>query len=257
MHMPMHMHMHMSCSSDAQVGVKAAKVQYGIIVAGGQVGAIGGCTLVLTLKRFGVPWLCGLGAVLCALPLLSLRCLVRAVPPFASMRDGAAPTGGGVRSGRVRPGLFEGARLVLAYRYVQAGPLQLHRTRTRTRTQTRTQTRTRTRTRTRTFNPNPNVQAIFVCTSGYKVVATIMDYQMQVLVRGPNPTPNPTPNPNRNPHPDPHPDPNPNPNPNPNRNPHQVLVRGNSRSPDEYAAFMGLFGLATNSVSLAFSLLGK
>ena len=113
--------MHTPCSSDAQVGVKAAKVQYGIVVAGGQVGAIGGCTLVLTLKRLGVPWLCGLGAVLCALPLLSLRCLVRAVPPFASMRDGAAPTGGGgVRSGRVRPGLFEGARLVLAYRYVQA-----------------------------------------------------------------------------------------------------------------------------------------
>ena len=86
---------------NSQVGVKAAKVQYGIVVAGGQVGAIprprtqrgprprtqreapshpplclwqvgaiGGCTLVLTLKRLGVPWLCGLGAVLPALPLL-------------------------------------------------------------------------------------------------------------------------------------------------------------------------------------------
>jgi len=38
------------------------------------------------------------------------------------MRDGATPTGGGggLRSGRPRPGLFEGARLVLAHRYVQA-----------------------------------------------------------------------------------------------------------------------------------------
>ena len=63
--------------------------------------------------------------MLCAFPLLSLRCLVRATPPFASMRDGATPTGGGggLRSGRrVRPGLFEGARLVLAHRYVQALP---------------------------------------------------------------------------------------------------------------------------------------
>ena len=60
--------------------------------------------------------------MLCSLPLLSLRCLVRATPPFASMRDGATPTGGGggLRSGRPRPGLFEGARLVLAHRYVQA-----------------------------------------------------------------------------------------------------------------------------------------
>jgi len=162
---------------NSQMGVKAAKVQYGIIVAGGQVGAIGGCTLVLTLKRLGVPRLCGLGAVLCVLPLLSLRCLVRAVPPFASMRDnhGAPPGGGGVGRGRVKPGLFEGARLVATHRYVLA---------------------------------------ICMCTSGYKVVATIMDYQLQ------------------------------------------VLVRAHSRTPDEYAAFMGLFGLATNSVSLGFSLLG-
>ena len=34
---------------NSQVGVKAAKAQYGIIVAGGQVGAIGGCTLVIAI----------------------------------------------------------------------------------------------------------------------------------------------------------------------------------------------------------------
>ena len=158
--------------ASVQVGVKSAKAQYGIIVAGGQVGAIGGCTLVITLKRIGVPRLCGVGAALCLLPLLALRCLIRAGPTFA---HDCGPPAGGVGRGRVRPGLLEGARLVLAH---------------------------------------PYVSGIFVSTGLYKVVATIMDYQMQ------------------------------------------VLVRAYSRSPDDYAAFMGLFGLATNTVSLLFSLLG-
>ena len=36
----------------------------------------------------------------------------------------------------------------------------------------------------------------------------------------------------------------------------QVLVRAEQSTADGYAAFMGLFGVATNTVSLLFSLLG-
>ena len=39
--------------ASVQVGVKSAKAQYGIIVAGGQIGAIAGCTLVVGSNTFG------------------------------------------------------------------------------------------------------------------------------------------------------------------------------------------------------------
>lgn len=158
---------------NSQVGVKAAKSQYGIIVAGGQVGAIGGCTIVISCRSLGVPRLAGLGALLTLLPVLLLRRCSRgsgtdAAPhsPHDSQQS---------RSSRVKPGLLEGARLVFAHRYVTA---------------------------------------LCISTSLYKVMATIMDYQMQ------------------------------------------VLVRAEQSTADGYAAFMGLFGVATNTVSLLFSLLG-
>jgi len=144
---------------NSQVAVKAAKSQYGIIVAGGQVGAIGGCTIVISCRSLGVPNLAGLGALLTLLPVL----LLRGCSASASARGGGAGGGGGGDSaphsphdaphhsggggggggGRVKPGLLEGARLVCAHRYVAA---------------------------------------LCVSTSLYKVMATIMDYQMQVLL---------------------------------------------------------------------------
>ena len=44
--------------TNSQVRLKEAKAQYGLIVAGGQIGAITGCTLVVGSNTFGVAHLC-------------------------------------------------------------------------------------------------------------------------------------------------------------------------------------------------------
>jgi len=66
--------------TNSQMNLKEAKAQYGLIVAGGQVGAISGCTLVVSSKTFGVAELYYFGGLLT---------LVRAASPSAS-RDARA-----------------------------------------------------------------------------------------------------------------------------------------------------------------------
>ena len=50
--------------TNSLVNLKDAKAQYGIIVAGGQIGAITGCSLVVGASRFGVAQLYGAGGML-------------------------------------------------------------------------------------------------------------------------------------------------------------------------------------------------
>ena len=170
--------------TNSQVTLKDAKAQYGIIVAGGQVGAITGCTLVVGSKQFGVAQLYGLGGLLTLVAPVIVHFhherfgrtrAAHAVAPAAAM----APQSGGdastKKAEKVTPGLFEGLRLLLQH---------------------------------------PYVLGIFAVSALFEVIATILDYQMK------------------------------------------VLGKASHASTADFAAFMGLFGQATNTVSLVFSLLG-
>ena len=188
--------------TNSQVNLKDAKAQYGIITAGGQVGAITGCSLVVGSNTFGVPQLYALGGLLT----LVAPCIVNyyhhrfatgcsseradaglgscsegesEAPARAARKacgkDGGTPSSADGSSLSVAPGLFEGLRLLLAH---------------------------------------PYVLGIFGVSALFEVIATILDYQMK------------------------------------------VLGKARHTSTADFAAFMGFFGQATNTVSLVFSLLG-
>ena len=163
---------------NSQVNLKQAKGQYGIITAGGQVGAIAGSSLVIGSKRFGVAQLYGFGGLLTLVSPLIICAYLRRFPPDDEQEGStrstlAASTPSSAK--RVQPGLFEGLKLLVKH---------------------------------------PYVLGIFAVSAMFEVIATILDYQMKVL--------------------------------------------GKSRyaSTADFAAFMGLFGQATNTVSLVFSLVG-
>ena len=199
--------------TNSQVNLKDAKAQYGIITAGGQVGAITGCSLVVGSKRFGVPQLYALGGVLTLVaPCIVLYYHTRYVadgaagasrsqkllaaaeegegeasagsqgsqgsksagPPAVGAPSQAAG-GKGTHQKPVTPGLFEGLRLLFRH---------------------------------------PYVMGIFAVSALFEIIATILDYQMKVLGKAAH------------------------------------------HSTADFAAFMGFFGQAANSVSLVFSLLG-
>lgn len=152
-----------------QLNLKDAKAQYGLITAGGQVGAITGCSLVVGSKRFGVPELYALGGVLTLVPPLIVRYHHRrtsaaavaaaaaassdeyareggGAPPHAPEEGSAVAGGGGSSSDAsehaVAPGLLEGLRLLVRH---------------------------------------PYVLGIFAVSALFEIIATILDYQMKVL----------------------------------------------------------------------------
>lgn len=176
--------------TNSQVNLDEAKAQYGIITAGGQIGAIAGCSLVVGSNWFGVPQLYAAGGLLTLVP----PAIVwfhhrRVVSEEALALSAGGEDGSGTRNpidGRavararrkksvVAPGLFEGLRLLLNH---------------------------------------PYVLGIFAVSALFEVIATILDYQMK------------------------------------------VLGKARHHSTADFAAFMGFFGQAANSVSLVFSLLG-
>jgi ATP/ADP translocase len=126
---------------NSQVNLKAAKAQYGLITAGGQVGAITGCTLVVGSKRFGVPQLYGFGGVLTLVSPVIVAVYLRYFPPIEQIADSEAARAGGSAAKRVQPGLFEGLRLLLKH---------------------------------------PYVLGIFGVSAFFEIIATILDYQMKV-----------------------------------------------------------------------------
>ena len=79
--------------TNAQMSLKSAKASYGLIVAGGQLGAIAGCALVMAAKELGVVPLCVLAS-----PLMS-----SAHPTNDSSRGGGH---GSRRRPALRVGLF-------------------------------------------------------------------------------------------------------------------------------------------------------
>ena len=156
--------------TNSQVNLKGAKAQYGLIVAGGQVGAITGCTLVVGSKTFGVAQLYFAGGALTLVAPLIVSLYLRRFP--ADHGGGSAAAAG---KNTVHSGLFEGLRLLIRH---------------------------------------PYVLGIFAVSALFEIIATILDYQMKVLGKA-----------------------------------------AHSHTAD-FAAFMGLFGQATNTVSLIFSLVG-
>lgn len=129
---------------NSQVNLKAAKAQYGLITAGGQVGAITGCTLVVGSKRFGVPQLYAFGGVLTLVSPLIVAVYLRYFPPVEQVADTeAGRSGGDSAAKRVQPGLFEGLRLLIRH---------------------------------------PYVLGIFGVSALFEIIATILDYQMKVGV---------------------------------------------------------------------------
>eukprot|EP00316_Scyphosphaera_apsteinii_P004297 CAMPEP_0119310048 /NCGR_PEP_ID=MMETSP1333-20130426/17673_1 /TAXON_ID=418940 /ORGANISM="Scyphosphaera apsteinii, Strain RCC1455" /LENGTH=512 /DNA_ID=CAMNT_0007314165 /DNA_START=139 /DNA_END=1677 /DNA_ORIENTATION=- len=127
--------------TNSHVSVGGAKAQYGIIVAGGQLGAISGCALVLGAKRFGIEQLCAFGGLLTFTVPLLMNTYRRHVLSHEQRPDLAVVA---VSERRVAPGLFEGLRLIMIH---------------------------------------PFVLGIFSVSSLYKVIATIMDYQLQCLAK--------------------------------------------------------------------------
>eukprot|EP00967_Tisochrysis_lutea_P128665 scaffold220366_cov35-Tisochrysis_lutea.AAC.4 len=127
---------------NSQVNLKEAKAQYGLITAGGQVGAITGCTLVVGSKRFGVPQLYGFGGTLTLVSPLIVAAYLRRFPPSESGDSDAEVGGlGSSAAKRVQPGLFEGLRLLFRH---------------------------------------PYVLGIFAVSALFEIIATILDYQMKV-----------------------------------------------------------------------------
>mmetsp|Transcript_23831 Transcript_23831/g.70166 ORF Transcript_23831/g.70166 Transcript_23831/m.70166 type:complete len:471 (-) Transcript_23831:41-1453(-) len=101
---------------NSQVNLKEAKGQYGLITAGGQIGAITGCTLVVGSKRFGVPQLYGAGGLACLVSPLIVQMYLCRFPPdeFINVSSRSAPSS----AKKVQPGLFEGLRLLIRHPYV-------------------------------------------------------------------------------------------------------------------------------------------
>uniref|UniRef100_A0A7S0IL69 ADP,ATP carrier protein n=1 Tax=Calcidiscus leptoporus TaxID=127549 RepID=A0A7S0IL69_9EUKA len=159
--------------TNSQVALKEAKAQYGLIVAGGQVGAISGCTLVVSSKKLGVAELYGAGGLLTLVSPVIVYFYLRRFPP--SLAASGSSSSGGASAKRVAPGLFEGLRLLFKH---------------------------------------PYVLGIFAVSALFEIIATILDYQMKVLGKAAH------------------------------------------SSTADFASFMGLFGQATNSVSLVFSVVG-
>uniref|UniRef100_A0A7S4B8E2 ADP,ATP carrier protein n=1 Tax=Chrysotila carterae TaxID=13221 RepID=A0A7S4B8E2_CHRCT len=155
---------------NAQMNLKEAKAQYGLIVAGGQVGAISGCTLVVSSRTLGVAELYYLGGILTLTPPIIVYFYLKRFPIVA-----ANSTTHGAAAKRVAPGFLEGLRLLFRH---------------------------------------PYVLGIFAVSALFEVIATILDYQMK------------------------------------------VLGKASHDSTADFASFMGLFGQATNSVSLLFSVVG-
>ena len=182
--------------TNSLLSLEQSKSTYGLITAGGQVGAIGGCTLVVSSGYFGVARLYALGGVLTLGQPLILAATRHAaagpggggsVSPAAELEAGgkqaaaepvaepAATPAATPAASQVTPGLLEGLRLLLRH---------------------------------------PFVLGIFAISALFEIIATILDYQMK------------------------------------------VLGKARYASPAEFAAFLGSFGQAANSLSLVFSVLG-
>uniref|UniRef100_A0A7S4B8I1 ADP,ATP carrier protein n=2 Tax=Chrysotila carterae TaxID=13221 RepID=A0A7S4B8I1_CHRCT len=99
--------------TNSQMNLKEAKAQYGLIVAGGQVGAISGCTLVVSSKTFGVAELYYFGGLLTLTPPIIVYFYLKRFPPIVALSS--AP---GAAAKRVAPGFLEGLRLLFRHPYV-------------------------------------------------------------------------------------------------------------------------------------------
>ena len=183
--------------TNSQVNLADAKSQYGIIVAGGQVGAITGCSLVVGSRIFGVAQLYAAGGLLTLVaPLIvayhhrrfgSVRRVDGDRPqPLAAAaaesdaeqasKEGGPPpppassaAGGGKASSKVvAPGLFEGLRLLLRHPCV---PPHLSRLCPLLVTSLGLPLVARGR----------YVLGIFAVSALFEIIATILDYQMKVL----------------------------------------------------------------------------
>ena len=177
--------------TNAQMSLKSAKAHYGLIVAGGQIGAIAGCALVMAAKELGVVALCALGGLGAALvPVIMFVRLRKRAAKTACTKSGVHRDEPRIKLPlRPSPDLagssacmraLEGLWLIGAHAYTLG---------------------------------------LFALSAIYKVIATIMDYQLQRLAK--------------------------------------VTHVGEGRGADAtaaFAAFMGSFGLACNVVRIARNL---
>jgi AAA family ATP:ADP antiporter len=203
--------------TNSQVNLKDAKAQYGIITAGGQIGAITGCSLVVGSKRFGVPQLYALGGVLT----LVAPCIVLYYHKHYVVADDGAHAARsekllaaaeeaedeGDRCRRSDASASSQGKRGDALGAGAPGPAAAGKTGDKPVTPGLFEG-------LRLLFKHPYVMGIFAVSALFEIIATILDYQMK------------------------------------------VLGKASHHSTADFAAFMGFFGQAANSVSLVFSLLG-
>ena len=229
--------------TNSQVQLKDAKAQYGIITAGGQIGAITGCSLVVGSKRFGVPQLYGLGGLL---TLIAPAIVFYYHERFVVGRSGAvAPSSKGLLAAEDGGGRGSSGSGLQANDGLQAQACDGGNAGGASAAASSSTACTTAKgvsvgggkangvggvdggggAKSRAVTPglfeglrllfrHPYVLGIFAVSALFEIIATILDYQMK------------------------------------------VLGKASYASTADFAAFMGFFGQAANSVSLVFSLLG-
>ena len=210
--------------TNSQVNLADAKAAYGIITAGGQIGAITGCSLVVGSRRFGVPQLYGLGGL--------LTLVAPVIVHYYHQRFGSGGSGGRRIAGGDTP---DTAALVenggecsgngshsTSEMASSKDPDSSSSSKATAPTSDGKDSGSSSKDVVapglfeglRLLIHHPYVLGIFAVSALFEIIATILDYQMK------------------------------------------VLGKANHDSTADFAAFMGFFGQAANSVSLVFSLLG-
>ena len=211
--------------TNSQVNLADAKAAYGIITAGGQIGAITGCSLVVGSRRFGVPQLYGLGGL--------LTLVAPVIVHYYHQRFGSGGSGGRRIAGGDTPdtaalvenggdGSGNGSHSTSEMASSKDPDSSSSSSKATAPTSDGKDSGSSSKDVVapglfeglRLLIHHPYVLGIFAVSALFEIIATILDYQMK------------------------------------------VLGKANHDSTADFAAFMGFFGQAANSVSLVFSLLG-